>query len=205
MPWRLACFLSSNARTPGGLVASAALSEPGFLHGGETLRGLFTLATPHGGSDLSRWARYAAKLTSVLNDKIPDPGGQKTMRGTIKRMLDFVESRGVKEIHPGSAFLNSLPDVAPGGAYCFSAGGTNPALISIPGVLSFPNSLEKVVPSKLYPEEIAEGKGDGLVTSASSELPYANEHMDFHVNHAAIAVDKEVRTAVLARIKKHCL
>jgi len=189
----------------GGLLARAALASEEFPPGGEDLLGLVTLCTPHGGSELSRWAVHAGKLTSVLNSKIDDPGGKHSVRGTIKNMMEFVESKGVKELLPGSEFLGSLPVTAPEGAYCLSVGGTNPALITMPGGFSFPSTFEKIFPDGLYPEEMAEGKGDGLVTATSARLPYASEHLDFHVNHAAVVVDSKIRSAVVERIKKHCL
>ena len=189
----------------GGLAARSALARADFLPEGETLRGLFTLASPHEGSDLSRWAGYVSMLASVMPDINENKNNKKSVGSAINRMLGFIKSKGVMEIMPSSLLLRSLPKASPHGAYCFSAGGTNPALIEIRGGFSFPSSLQRVVPSKLFPDEIADGKGDGLVSAQSSHLSFAEEHMDFHVNHAAIAVDKEVRSEVLKRIEKHCL
>ena len=189
----------------GGLIARAALASGDFPPKDEDLLGLVTLCSPHGGSELSRWAIHAGKLTSVLNNKIENPEGKRSLRGTIKNMIEFVESTGVKELLPGSDFLNSLPASVPEGAYCLSVGGTNPSLISGPGGFSFPSSLEKIFPDGIYPEEMAEGKGDGLVSARSARIPFASEHLDFHVNHASVVVDTEIRNAVVHRIKRHCL
>lgn len=189
----------------GGLIARAALVEKGFPHEREKLRGLITICSPHGGTELSHWAGYVGKMTKPINSMIEAPDGQNSVRATIKRILEFLESKGVMELLPGSDFLRSLGPAPPEGAYCLSLGGTNPALITMPGFFAFPSSFEKVFPSDLYPEEISAGKGDGLVSAASARLPFGAEHMDFHVNHAAVAVDTEVRQAVMKRIKEHCL
>lgn len=187
----------------GGLIARAALSAEGILAEGETLLGLITLSSPHGGSELSRWAEYAGKLTSLVSDRIEDPVDKRSMAGTIKSMMDFVESTGVKELLPGSEFLRSLPASAPEGVYSLSIGGTDPSLISLPGIFSFPSSLETVFPSSLFPQEMTDGKGDGLVTARSARLPGVQEHLDYHVNHASVAVDRDVRETVVSRIKEH--
>lgn len=189
----------------GGLIARAALAQSGFLPDGEKLLGLITLSTPHAGSELSRWALHAGRLTSLLNERIKDPDERRSVLGTLKNMLGFVESKGVKELLPGSDLLASLPACAPLDTYSLSIGGTDPALLSLPGIFSFPSSLEAVFPSRLFPDEMTEGKGDGLVAARSARLPGALEHLDFHVNHAAVVVDPQVRKAVLHRIKIHCL
>jgi len=189
----------------GGLVARAALADSGFLPAGEKLLALITLSSPHAGSELSRWAEHASRLTSLLNERIDDPGKKRSVLGTFKSLMDFVESRGVKELLPGSEFLRSLPPAAPSDIYSLSIGGTNPALLSLPGILSFPTSFETVFPARLLPDEMTEGKGDGLVSARSARLPGAVEHLDYHVNHAAVAVDRHVREMVLHRIKKHCM
>lgn len=204
----------------GGLIARAALGEGDFPPPGEELRGLFTLCAPHAGSELSRWAVYVSALTSRLNmgldfmnsrlspastPKSGDAENRRSIKAAIKGMLDFLESRGVRELLPDSEFITSLPPERPGNAYCFSIGGTNPALLSIPGLFDFPSIFQKIIPVKLYPAEMSVGKGDGLVTARSARMPFADEHRNYDLNHAAVAVDSRVRHAVMRRIKRFCL
>ena len=84
-------------------------------------------------------------------------------------------------------------------------GGTSPALINVPGLFSLPGSLERLLPGELLPPEMRPGKGDGLVTAQSAIMPGTQEHLDFEVNHAAVAVDPGVRRASLDRLEAHCL
>ena len=43
------------------------------------------------------------------------------------------------------------------------------------------------------------GRGDGLVSAESSEIPWAQEHHNFELNHAQILFDEGVR-GLLAKI-----
>lgn len=193
------------AHSRGGVIARAALAKPGLLPQTEQLKGLITLGSPHGGSELAHWASSVSRLTSIVSGRITDPEGKARALSAIKSLLDFVESTGIRELLPGSGFMRSLPEEKPHNTYCLSIGGTNPALISITDNFAFPSSLEKVIPAKLYPDEMARGKGDGLVAAARSRMPFADEHMDFPANHSGLAVDPEIRKAVMERIDKYCL
>ena len=193
------------AHSKGGVIARAALQEAAILPEGEELKGLITLGSPHGGSELARWAGHVSKLTSYISGMINDAEGRAKSIIAIKSMLDFLQSSGVKELLPDSEFMQSLPQHKPVNTYCLSIGGTDPALINMTESFAFPASLEKVIPSSIYPDEIAAGKGDGLVSAARAQMPQADEHLDFPVSHSGLVVDPHVRTAVLERIKKNCM
>jgi pimeloyl-ACP methyl ester carboxylesterase len=166
------------------------------------VKALVTLATPHHGSSMARWAVFFSPVASYLKPLVSDEE-RGTLARAVKRSLLFLESTGVRELLPDSLFLRPLKDSpAPQGAYCLSAGGTSPSLISVAGLFSIPDSLGRLLPARMLPEEMTEGRGDGLVSVESSVLPYGDEHLEFHVNHPGILVDPAARNAILERILK---
>lgn len=172
------------------------------LRGNPSVKALVTLATPHYGSTMARWAVFFSPVASYLKPLISDED-RGTLARSVKRSLRFLESTGVRELLPDSPFLRSLKDSpAPQGTYCLSAGGTSPSLIRVAGLFSIPDSLSRLLPTRMLPEEMTEGKGDGLVSLESSVLPYGDEHLEFHVNHPGILVDPAARNAILKRILK---
>jgi len=184
-------FLIGHSR--GGLIARAASPE---IKG---LRGIITISTPHRGSAMAKWALYLSPLSEVLKPLLSIEQKTRLMRA-LRRTAAFLSGRAVREILPNSEFLNSLPSEKPPDCLSISVGGTDPTLFSIKGI-SIPGSLKMIVPGNLFPEEMTLGKGDGLVSSRSSVLPFGDEHMNFHLNHAETAFDESVRKALLKRIE----
>lgn len=178
----------------GGLIARVYIEEakPRFI------KGLLTLSTPHLGSSMAKFATYLGPLASVLDSLVPQRG---RVSKSVKKMLGFFESRGVRELLPGSELIASLEDRRPEGVYCLSAGGTNPALIHVAGFFFLPEALGRVLPEALLPDEMLDGKGDGLVSLRSSRLPFADEHLDFYLNHAEILFDPGAREAIVERMR----
>lgn len=184
-------FLIGHSR--GGLIARAASAK---IKG---LRGIITISTPHIGSAMAKWALYLSPLSEVLKPLLSIEQKTRLMRA-LRRIAAFLSGRAVREILPNSEFLNSLPTEKPPDCLSISIGGTDPTLFTLGG-LSIPSSLEKIVPGNLFPEEMTLGKGDGIVSSRSSVLPFGDEHMNFHLNHAETAFDESVRKALLKRIE----
>ena len=118
----------------------------------------------------------------------------------MKRTMDFLKSRALKELLPDSSFFRSLNDGPLARVYYASFGGTNPTLFKISDY-SFPDMFEKIIPAQLYPEELKQGRGDGLVSAESSKLPWANEHHVFPFNHAEILFDEDVRNRMVRLIE----
>jgi len=196
----------------GGLVARK------YLAGGDKrIRCLVTLATPHKGSRMARWVEYITPLTSLIHNFLPD-SEKGTATYAAKKIFDFLRSKAVKELLPDSRFFRSLgDDTASRGVYCLSVGGNNPTLFSVYRrvierirdgeeerfiakslrVFSVPDILEKVIPARLFPDEMKQGKGDGFVSTESSRLPWSDEHYDFDVNHAGILFDGRVSQVVV--------
>ena len=179
----------------GGLVARAAASEV------QGLRAVITICAPHGGTELARWAAYFSKPAAALSEFLPDESRAR-LAIILKRMLGFVQSKGVSELLPESEFIRSLPMDAPRGVYSMSIGGTNPSLKKLPGGLSIPDSLALLMPRASVPDEIKAGLGDGLVSAAQARLPYADEHLDFDASHVSIIVLAAARQAIVERVKR---
>jgi hypothetical protein len=90
------------------------------------------------------------------------------------------------------------------GVRSVSAGGTNPVLFTF-SLFSFPVIFEKIIPQNLYPDELKEGRGDGLVSADSSRMPWADEHYCFDCNHAGILFDEGARNILVQSIGQMCL
>ncbi len=200
----------------GGLVARRYLES-----GDARVRALITLATPHRGSRMAQWVEYIAPLTSLIAPLLPD-FEKGTVTYAIKKVLDFLGSKAVKELLPDSRFFRSLDDLPARGVYYLSFGGNDPTLLSVyrsrivrarssddrrfilkpRRLFSIPGILEKVIPARLYPDELKQGKGDGLVSAESSRLPWSDEHHDFALNHAAILFDERVKRTVVDALSR---
>jgi pimeloyl-ACP methyl ester carboxylesterase len=200
----------------GGLVGRKYL-----MGKGRSIRGLVTISTPHKGSSLAKLSTYLSPLAKILSPFFSDKE-KGTLSFMIKKMSGFFRSQALKELLPESACIRSFNDGPCAGVSYLTIGGTNPTLVSLyrwkwdtvrqggsqrwvlkpEEMFSIPDIFGKVVPSKLYPEEMQEGKGDGLVSAESSQLPWYSEHHVFHLNHAQILFDKGARETVINAIEK---
>ncbi len=179
----------------GGLIGRKYL-----LRKDKSIKALITISTPHKGSSVAKIASYLSPLVSVINPFFH--GGDKgSFSFSIKRILNFLKSRALKELLPESHFFKSLKDGPCDGVYYVSVGGTDPTLFSLYN-FSIPDIFEKVIPKNLYPEEIKKGKGDGLVSAESSKIPWGNEHYNFPLNHVQILFDKGVRDKLVEAIEE---
>jgi len=176
----------------GGLIARKYLFKQD-----KSIKGLITISTPHKGSSVAKIAKYLSPLVSMINPLVPN-GDKGTLSFSIKRILNFLKSRALKELLPDSNFFRSIKDGPLNGVHYASVGGTKPTLFNLYNV-SFPDIFEKVIPENLYPEEMRMGKGDGLVSAESSKIPWSHEHYNFAFNHAEILFDNGVRD-VLGKI-----
>lgn len=173
----------------GGLVGRAYLeNKPGLI------LGLITVATPHHGSGMAGWSVHLSPMASFI-EKLLGEGPQKKYRKAFRRTLNFFNSEGIKELLPDSTLYSGFKDRPETGVKCVSTGGTNPDLVRIMDI-SIAELFQKVMPDSLIPEEMKAGLGDGLVSAASSELPYALHHTNFHANHVSILFDKDARAYI---------
>lgn len=179
----------------GGLIARKYLAGTD-----KTVQALITLATPHQGSTVAGIAGYVSPLAAWLAPVIPK-GEKGTLRFALQRVLEFLRSRALRELLPESAFFQSLNDGPKEGLYCASVGGTSPNLFTLSRI-AVPEIFEKIVPATLFPEEMKQGKGDGLVSVESSRLPWSDEHHLFGLNHAEILFDERVNDIVAGIIER---
>ena len=180
----------------GGLIARKYLSATNDT----SVKCLLTISTPHKGSSIAGISRYVAPVVSLIDPFVP-AGSRGSRSFAIKRTMEFLKSRALKELLPESPFFQSLEDGPLAWVYYVSAGGTNPTLFKISDY-SFPDMLEKVIPTQFYPEELKQGRGDGLVSAESSKLSWSNEHHVFPFNHAEILFDEGVRNRMVRVIER---
>lgn len=159
------------------------------------VRGLITLATPHCGSSIAKWADYIGPLAAVVR-RLTGGGEDKETRTVFQRILGFLCSTGIREHYPGSSFLAELKDERREGVTYVSLGGTNPHLVRF-GPFSPADLMKKSMPDTLIPPELKEGCGDGMVSAASAKLPYGDRHRDFPVTHIGILFDRAVQKYVM--------
>jgi pimeloyl-ACP methyl ester carboxylesterase len=201
----------------GGLIGRRYL----FQKKESLVKGLITISSPHQGSSVAKLACYLKPLASFISPLVSN-ADKGTLSSSVKHVLDFLRSKALKELLPKSSFLKSLRDNALDWIYYISLGGTKPSLMSLyrwrwssvseekslrwflkpEELFSIPEIFQKVIPDKFYPDEIAEGKGDGLVSAESSKIPWCNEHFNFSLNHAQILFDKGVRDLLVKKIER---
>lgn len=174
----------------GGLVARKYLQE-----GSPLVRGLFTLATPHHGTAMARWASALSPVASIASQAL-EMQKKKAAKSALQRVLLFFSSAGLKELLPESPFYTRLKDTKRSDVLYVSAGGTNPDLFRI-GDFSLCEAAGLVLPGRAMPEELKKGLGDGMVSASSAVLPFADEHHNFHVNHVELLFDKGVREMIV--------
>ncbi len=174
----------------GGLIGRS------FMEGHpENIRGLITIASPHRGTTLARWSSYVSPLASFARMIAGISRGD--ISRAVKRIAGFLQSSGLRELLPDSPLVRSFRTEKPAGVRCSSIGGTSPDLVRI-GSFPLLELFLKVLPGMVVPDEMRPGLGDGLVSAASSVLPYADRHADFALNHVSLLFDGKVRENVLA-------
>jgi pimeloyl-ACP methyl ester carboxylesterase len=200
----------------GGLIGRKYL----FQKKESLVKGLLTISSPHQGSSIAKLACYLKPLASFISPLFSN-ADKGTLSSSVKHVLDFLKSKALKELLPKSPFLKSLRDGPLDWIYYISLGGTKPSLMSLyrwrwnsvseekslrwflnpEELFSIPEIFQKVIPDRFYPDEIAEGKGDGLVSAESSKIPWCNEHYNFNLNHAQMLFDKGVRDLLVKTIE----
>ena len=178
----------------GGLVARKYLEDPAGPP-----RMVITIATPHAGTSMAKWAAFISPLASALG-KVIDNMGKREADTAFRRILRFLGSSGLRELLPGSAFYTGLKDARKRDVRYVSIGGTNPDLLKAVAV-PLPELLRKIIPESIFPEEMRDGLGDGLVSAASSVLPYGDQHRNYTMNHASLLFDKTVRDFIAEAVR----
>ncbi len=183
----------------GGLVARLYLQRVGTPG---PVAGLVTLSSPHGGTRLAEYSRFLQPLGLFLKKILPTTSAGRVAQA-MSRMAHFLASPAIEELTPTSAVIESLAGV-PAPVPSLSIGGTDPGLGTFYVRLrvdqpwhpySLADIVARLVPGDRLPPELVAGRGDGLVTAASSILE-GGEHADFPVNHVAAAFDRSIAMTV---------
>lgn len=200
----------------GGLIARKYL-----MNQSSDIKGIITISAPHRGSSVAELSKYIHPLVSALAPFFSKNSHAAKMKTAAKRVFDFLSSRGVRELMPGSLLDRKFQDQKQEGVFCMTIGGTSPSLFSLyrwkwktvvedsgrrwilspEKILSVPDILEKIIPETLMPDEIRQGLGDGLVTAESSMITWCNNHQNFPCNHAEILFDRKARQSVLSAVR----
>jgi pimeloyl-ACP methyl ester carboxylesterase len=194
----------------GGLVARKFMEKRQ-----RRVKALITISTPHKGSSLAKLGRYLLPFSSVLKGILPRHA-HGIVAETIKNIITLLEGNAWRELLPEADFFKDLKDSRQSGVQYLSLGGTQPRLFTVyvwrksgekaypKPLLSFPDSLVKILPSSLAANELVPGKGDGLVTAESSLLPWASMHHNLPVNHVSILWNKRAINYIVELLNILC-
>jgi len=161
------------------------------------VKALITVATPHDGSSLALLGKYLKPLSSAVKKALPK-NTFGSVSNVLRRFNELIEGPAAKELLPGSDFFKELSDAPDGGIRYLSFGGISTRLLTVykceirdrdiypRPFLLIPDSLIKVLPAAMLPDEITPGKGDIMVSAKSSRLPWAESHYDVSANHLSI-------------------
>lgn len=192
----------------GGLIARKFMEKKA-----PEIKALITVASPHAGSSLSRVGKYLSPLAPVLKGMLP-----KNTHGTVSEIINnivtLIEGRALRELLPDSAFFKGLQDSPSKGVHYVSFGGTETKLVTVYSwkkrdakmyptpLLTIPDSLIKMLPVSVVPDELTPGKGDWLVTAKSSMLPWASRHYNLPTNHFSISWHEKTKSITLGVLEK---
>lgn len=179
----------------------------------QEIKALITIATPHSGSSLSRIGNYLSLLHPFIKKTLPAKT-HSAASGIIKRINDLIEGNALKELLPESDFFKNMKDSPVNGVRYLSFGGTRPRILTVytwrrrglkeypKPIFLIPDSLLKLMPSNIIPDELVHGKGDFLVTAKSSVLPWAEAHYNLPANHLSILWNRRMINHALEVIRR---
>lgn len=169
----------------GGLVAREWTENPDLP--GESIVGLITLGSPHGGSN---WATMPP-----MSDLFT--GNEFNGKDLVEILLHKTSSAGLKDLEPGSPFLQQLAnrprrdDVA----YTTIAGNKSPmeeadvaVLRGTLRTLDQEGSLMRLIRPRIAPllgsfDELSNGKGDGMVACKNAIIAGCDDVISLPVTH----------------------
>jgi pimeloyl-ACP methyl ester carboxylesterase len=182
----------------GGLIARKFMEDSDA-----PVRALITISTPHKGSSLAKIGTYLSNIANISEKLFPHHTFM-VFHKIVKGISKLLNCNGIKELYKESYFLQQLHDVPSDSIDYLSIGGTEPALYSFEPwshasyFLSFVNTLS----SGFFPEEIIQGKGDGLVSEESSQMPWESEHYALPDNHFSVICHNKAIEVITKTLKK---
>lgn len=202
----------------GGLVARKWIQD----HPDKRSRidGLILLACPNGGSRLADVGEFFARAVKTTGRFIPRElsldGGRISFRisSLYEEIAGLFKGVALEELRPHSPFILSLKRKEIEEQHCCihylnlvatSTVFTKLYRISshdigeLREVTSFIDSLPKMIPAMMLPEEVVNEKGDGLVSKERAGIAWmpSEAQKEFHVNHLRMLIDLEVRGEII--------
>lgn len=202
----------------GGLVARKWIQDHPDKR--ERIQGVVLLACPNGGSRLAEVAQFFSRASRAIGRLIPRDLslGTGRIRVHVSALREEVEGllRGVarEEFSPSSPFMLALKkgesEEQRSRVRYLNVVGTSTVFTKLyrmrprdsgglREVFSLIDSLPKVIPTALMPEEIVNGKGDGLVARERARIAWIPpvSSREFPVNHLRMLIDREVRREII--------
>lgn len=198
----------------GGLAGRAYLKNPSADPG--AVRAMIQLATPNQGSGVAKITKIIGKfgrsrlIPFLFGSRIYDLEDREFFEAVgryVVELLSYLTSEAIKELSPASAFMKSLKrDLAREEAAAVPTHllvGNSPAMFRMfleRADEKEPLELLKVTAgfkNRIWPAEIRDEMGDGLVAVERTHLSYATEYPPYPVNHGSILVDPAVQRKVL--------
>ena len=202
----------------GGLVARKWIQDHPDERG--RVEGLILLACPNRGSRLADVADLLAKGIRAIGRFMPEDlslnGGRVFLRllAFSEEITGLFNGVALEELRPHSPFILDLKSkefeeqrshIRYLNLVGTSTAFTKPYRIStrdigeLREVISLIDSLPKMIPSAILPEEIVNGKGDGLVSKERARIAGigSESYKEFNINHLRMLIDHDIRREII--------
>jgi pimeloyl-ACP methyl ester carboxylesterase len=202
----------------GGLVARKWIQDHPQKRG--RIQGVALLACPNAGSRLIDVAQFFSRTSRVIGRLLPKDFSSegKRISSPVSALHEEIERlfKGVarEELSPHSPFMLVLKkgesEEQRSGVRYLNVVGTSTAFTKLyrispldsgglREVFSLIDSLRKVIPSALMPEEIVDGRGDGLVAKERARIAWIPLEFsrEFPVNHLRMLIDTNVQREII--------
>jgi len=202
----------------GGLVARKWIQD----HPAKRRRidGLILLACPNGGSRLADVAGVFARGIKTIDRFMPRELSLDSGRISLRLSSFYQEIAGLfkgvalEELRPHSPFILGLKSRETEEQHSriryLNLVGTSTAFTKLyristhdigklREVISLIDSLPKMIPPMMLPEEIVDEKGDGLVSKERARIAWMRPgfHKEFNINHLRMLIDADVRREII--------
>ncbi|MBW1972098.1 MAG: hypothetical protein JRI44_04580 [Deltaproteobacteria bacterium] len=203
------------AHSRGGLIARKYIQEKREFN--TNVKALIMLSTPNYGSRLATMGNFLKTSTRFIEMLLPKElkEEKRLIIGGVEQFLNVFKDSAIEELSPDSSFIKELisneekeqdKDIE-----YFNIVGTSPIFTRLyriidkgkkktEEILSILGVIEKMAPSFLLPDEIKEGKGDGMVAYVRAMIPWIEGTHQWKmegVNHGTLLVDEKVKEKVL--------
>ena len=198
----------------GGLVARKWIQDRPDKRG--RIDGLILLACPNGGSRLADVGDFFARAVKTVGRFVPRElsldGGRISLRlsAFYEEMAGLFRGVALEELRPHSPFIQRIKSGEPEEQHsrirylnlvATSTVFTKLYRIStqesgeLREVISLIDSLPKRIPPMMLPDEVVNGKGDGLVSKERAKMAWIEpgSQRKFNINHLRMLIDADVR------------